>query len=86
MKFKYLLILTFCSNIYAENLDFKKAEYRIEFDTQTEKIKILSKIKPSKACDDDLRKKETIEFFKKTIKRNQKLKERKVYLTYRCYL
>lgn len=86
MKFKYLLILTFCSNIYAENVDFKKPEYKIEFNTKTEKIKILSKTKSSKACDEEVRKKETIEFLKRTIKRNEKTKTRKVYMTYKCYL
>lgn len=86
MKLKYLLFFTLCSNTYATVLDFKPPTYRIEFNTKTEKVKILSKEKATKICDEAIKKRETIEFFKSTIKRSKQTKNSKVYLTHTCYL
>ena len=84
---KGLMLIIFLGIITKGNAtDLQRPSYKIEFDTKTEKIKILSKTKSSKACDEEVRKKETIEFLKRTIKRNEKTKTRKVYMTYRCYL
>ena len=58
--------------------DDKKIKYSIEFNTKTEKIKIISANKRTKKCDEDLYKS------KELIKRSIKEKQGKIKLNFTC--
>ena len=86
MKLRYILVFLICSNTYAANLtlDRTRSVYKIEYNRETDKVKIISKTTTNAKCEFYVK---DMTMIKKAVASRDKAysrKDKKVKLTLVC--
>ena len=85
---RIILLSLISANVFAtelklSDLDGMHPTYKLEYNTKTEKIKILSKSNSTKYCDKEAKNESTKQLIKRTI--NNKKTKTKIIVNFRCY-
>ena len=74
---------SFATELKLSDLSAMYPTYKLEYNTKTEKIKILSKSNSTEYCDKEAKNESTKHLIKRSI--NNKKTKTKIIVTFRCY-